>query len=185
MARHPKEPLRGLAGEERATLERISRSGVESAGRVAKAKILLAVSRGARLTEAAHQAGRRSGQAAAHLVWRFNREGMSALERRHAGGKPKAYKQAEEERILREVRRQPDREADGTAKWSLNTLQRALRRAPDGLPTVSTYVIWCVLHDAGYGWQRDQSWCETGRAVRKRKSGTVTVHDPDAVPKKS
>lgn len=185
MARHQKEPLRGLAEEERAELERISRSSVEPADRVAKAKILLAVSRGARLTGAARAAGRRSGQAVAHLVWRFNGEGMSALDRRHGGGPSRTYKQAEEERILREVRRQPDREADGTAKWSLTTLQRALRRAPDGLASVSTYVIWCVLHDAGYSWQRDQSWCETGQAVRKRKSGTVVVHDLDAVPKKS
>jgi transposase len=185
LARQQKEPLRGLAEEESAELGRISRSGVESADRVAKAKILLAVSGGARLTDAARMAGRRSGEAAAHLVRRFNREGMAALERRHGGGKPKAYKQAEQERILREVRRQPDREADGTATWSLNTLQRALRQAPDGLPSVSTYVIWCALHDAGFSWQRDQSWCETGRALRKRKSGTVEVHDPDAIPKKT
>jgi len=53
------------------------------------------------------------------------------------------------ERILAEFRRKPDRERDGTATWSLTTLQRALRRAPDGLPSVSTYTIWLVLHEAG------------------------------------
>jgi hypothetical protein len=37
----------------------------------------------------------------------------------------------------------------------LNTLQRALRRAANGLPTLSTYTIWAVLHDAGVTWQRD------------------------------
>lgn len=185
MARRQKEPLRGLAGEERRELERVSRSAVDTADRVAKAKILLAVSGGARLTDAARAAGRRSGQAAAHLVWRFNKEGLPALDRKHGGGQPKAYNQVEEERILQEARRQPDRETDGTATWSLSTLQRALRNAPDGLPTVSTYVIWCVLHEAGYSWQLDRSWCKTGQAVRKRKAGPVVVHDPDAVPKKS
>jgi transposase len=185
LARHQKEPLRGLAEEERSQLERISRSAVDTADRVAKAKALLAVSRGARFTEAAGVAGRRSGDAVAHLVSRFNREGMAALDRRHGGGQPKRYSQAEEERVLAEVRRQPDREADGTATWSLNTLQWALRRAPDGLPGISTYVIWCVLHDAGYSWQRDRSWCLTGQALRKRKRGPVVVHDPDAVPKKT
>jgi transposase len=185
LARHQKEPLRGLAEEERSELERISRSGGDTADRVAKAKILLAVSEGARFREAARAAGRRSGQAVAHLVSRFNHEGMPALDRRHGGGKPRVYEQAEEQRILREVQRQPDRETDGTATWSLTTLQRALRQAPDGLPTVSTYVIWSVLHDAGYSWQRDRSWCDTGRTLRKRKSGNVVVHDPDAVPKKS
>jgi hypothetical protein len=84
-----------------------------------------------------------------------------------------------------EFRRPPDRERDGTATWSLNTLQRALRRAPDGLPSVSTYTIWAVLHDAGVSWQRDRSWCHTGAAIRKRKRGEVEVHDPDASAKKA
>ena len=81
------------------------------------------------------------------------------------------------------MRRAPDR--DKTATWSLSTLHGALRRAPDGLPGVSTYTIWCVLHDAGFTWDRDRSWCETGTAIRKRKSGTVTVTDPDATAKKT
>ena len=185
MARHQKEPLRPLTRAERAELDRISRSRGESADRVARAKEVLAVSDGARFTDAARSAGRRSGDAVAHLVARFNREGLDALDARHGGGQPKVYHQKEEERILREVRRRPDRESDGTASWSLKTLQRALRRAPDGLPTVSAYVIWCVLHDAGYSWQNDRSWCETGQAMRTRKSGRARVHDPDAVPKKT
>jgi transposase len=185
LAQRQKEPLRPLTNRERDELERVSRSDVESAGRVARAKIILSVSRGMNYRGAARSAGRRSGVATAQLVSRFNREGVSALDRRHGGGQPKAYGQAEQERILREVRRAPDREADGTATWSLNTLQRALRRAPDGLPQVSTWVIWGVLHDAGYSWQKDQSWCETGQAVRKRKSGLAIVHDPDAIPKKT
>ena len=107
------------------------------------------------------------------------------MESGHGGGQPKRYSQIEQERILREVRREPDRDVDGTATWSLTTLQQALRQAPDGLPTVSTYTIWRVLHEAGLRWSKDRSWCETGRAVRKRKRGTVTVQDPDAVPKKT
>jgi transposase len=150
-----------------------------------RAKALLAVSDGASYTDAAYAVGRRSGDAVAHLVARFNREGTRATKTKHGGGLGKQYGRAEEERILREVRRSPDREADGTATWSLTTLQRALRRAPDGLPRVSTRTIWCVLQDAGITWQRDRSWCQTGRAVRKRKSGPVEVNDPDAVPKKT
>jgi len=48
------------------------------------------------------------------------------------------------------------------------TLQRALRRAHDGLPQVSTYTIWCALHDAGWSWQRSRTWCATGTAIRRR-----------------
>lgn len=79
----------------------------------------------------------------------------------------------------------PARDADGTGTWSLTTLQRALRQAPDGLPRVSTATIGNVLHDAGLRWQRDRSWCETGVVVRQRKSGAVTVSDADAGAKKN
>lgn len=184
MPRRQKDPLRPLTADERVHLERISRSHADPATLVARAKALLAVANGHRFTEAAHLAGRRSGDAVAHLVIRFNQEGVAALEPGHSGGQPKRYTQVEQERILREVRRDPDREQDGTATWSLTTLQRALRQAPDGLPTISTYTIWSVLHDAGFRWGKDRSWCETGTAVRKRKSGTVTVTDPDTTPKK-
>ena len=117
---------------------------------------------------------------------RFNQVGLGAMVPRHGGGAPPVlYGPAERDRILNEFRRPPDREQDGTATWSLNTLQRALRRAPDGLPNVSTYTIWAVLHDAGISWQRDRSWCHTGAAMRKRKHGEVEVHDPDASAKKA
>jgi transposase len=121
----------------------------------------------------------------AHLVARFNQQGGAAIHARHSGGQPKRYTPAAQERILHEVRRAPDREHDGTASWSLTTLQRALRRAPDGLAGVSTSTIWGVLHEAGFRWGKDRSWCATGTAVRKRKSGTATVTDPDALPKKT
>ena len=185
MPRRQKDPLRPLTADERVHLERISRSHADPAALVARAKALLAVANGHRFTEAAQLAGRRSGDAVAHLVIRFNQEGVAALEPGHGGGQPKRYTQVEQERILREVRRDPDREQDGTATWSLATLQRALRQAPDGLPGVSSYTIWCVLHDAGLTWSKDRSWCQTGTAVRKRKSGTVTVTDPDTAPKKT
>jgi hypothetical protein len=152
---------------------------------VARAKAVLAVADGQSFTEAARTAGRRSGDAVAQLVARFNRVGLVAIKPHHGGGQRKRYTVVEQERILREVHRPPDREQDGTASWSLTTLQRALRQAPDGLPTVSTFTIWWVLQEAGFRWGKDRSWCETGTAIRKRKSGTVTVQDPDAVAKKT
>jgi transposase len=117
-------------------------------------------------------------------VARFNREGVAAVEPRHGGGPRVTYGATERARILAEVQRPPDRERDGTATWSLATLQRALRRAEDGLPRVSTYTIWCVLREADLSWQRDRSWCHTGLAMRRRKHGDVEVHDPDATAKR-
>lgn len=181
---HPqKDPVRLLSSEECAHLEQISRSHTEPAANVAHAKALLAVADGLRFTDAARLAGRRSGDAVAQLETRFNQTGLAAVEPGHGGDQPTRYAAPEQERILQEMRRSPDREQDGTVTWSLTTLQGALRRAPDGLPGISTYTIWCVLHDAGFRWGKDRSWRETGTAVRKRKNGTVTVTDPDATPK--
>jgi hypothetical protein len=66
----------------------------------------------------------------AQLVARFNREGLAAAAPRHGRGSAQGYGPEAYARILREVRRTPDREQDGTATWSLTTLQRALRQAP-------------------------------------------------------
>jgi transposase len=170
---------------ERTELEAIARTGSERADRVARAKAVVAVADGATFTAAAQAAGRRSGDAVSQLVGRFNREGLAAVMPRHGGGASKRYGTAEQERILREFHRTPDRERDGTATWSLTTLQRALRTAPDGLPGVSTKTILHTLWEAGYTWQQSRTWCHTGTAQRKRKDGSVVVRtDPDATPQK-
>ena len=186
MARRQNDPLRSLTADERATLERLSRAGSGRADCVARARAVLAVAGGASYTAAAAVAGRRSGDGVAQLVARFNQQGLGALDSRHGGGASVRYGPAERERILREFHRPPDRAQDGTATWSLTTLQRALRRAPDGLPGVSTWTILTTLHEAGYTCQRDRTWCHTGTATRKRKDGTrVAITDPDTAPKKT
>src|SRR5687768_13691579 len=119
MAHPQKEALRSLTAEERAGLEALARGGSERADRVARAKALLAVAGGAPFRAAARAAGRRSGVAVAHVVQRFNAEGLAALTPRHGGGPPVVYDAAVRERILREFRRPPDRQRDGTATWSL------------------------------------------------------------------
>jgi transposase len=163
----------------------LSRSRTAPAVRVARAVVLLAVADGSDYQQAARAAGRKSGDAVSHLVARFNREGLAALDPRHGGGHEPTYDTAARDRILREAARTPTPEADGTSTWSLTILRRALRSAPDGLPKVSTFTIWQVLHGAGYTFQRTRTWCPTGSAVRKRKAGAVTVTDPDAAAKKS
>jgi len=185
IARRQKDPLRPLTAGERSGLERTARAGSERVDRAARARVLLAVAAGATFTAAARTAGRRTHEAVAQVVARFNREGLAALDRRHGGGAPVQYGPAERARILRAFHRAPDREADRTATWSLTTLQRALQRAPDGLPGVSTWTILQTLWDAGYSWQRSRTWCPTGTALRTRKAGVVAVTDPDAAPKQT
>ena len=185
MTRRRKETLRPLRQEEREMLEQIARAQSEPASHVARAKALLAVAKGKTYGAAAQAAGRRSNDAVSELVARFNREGVAALAPRHGGGQAIKYGPVEQARILAEVRRKPDLAQDGTATWSLSTLQRALRQAQAGLPEVSTYTIWVILQANGFSWQKDGSWCETGKVLRKRKEGVVEVIDQDATPKKS
>ena len=185
MSRRKKDPLRSLTDAEFEELSLLSRSQSAPAVQVARATMLLAVAGGDDYQTAARATGRRSGDAVSHLVARFNIEGLFALSPRHAGGMPRTYDHATRERILREARRTPTPEADGTATWSLTTLQKALRSASGGLPKISTYTIWEVLHEAGLSYQNNRTWCPTGTALRKRKSGIVAVTDPDAGPKKS
>lgn len=178
MAHPQKAPLRSLTAFERAVMEQVARSQTEPAAHVARAQVLLAVADGASFADAARAIGRRSGRGVTPLVARFNRLGLAALERQPGGGAVKQYRDAERERILREFQRTPDRERDGTATWSLQTLQRVLRQAPDGLPAVSTFTIFCTLHEAGYTFQNNRTWCQTGTVRRKRRAGVVTVTDP-------
>ncbi len=185
MSRRKKNPLRPLTAEERDALTRLSRAAAAPALEVTRARLLLAVAGGANYQEAARALGRKSGDPVAALVTRFNHLGLGALPLRHGGGRQPTYTADARARILREVQRQPTPEHDGTATWSLNLLKKALRAAPDGLPTVSTFTIGQVLHEAGYTFQENRTWCPTGTVLRKRKAGIVRVTDPDGVGKKS
>jgi transposase len=186
MSRHRKDPLRPLTTDERMELTRLSRSQSVPAAQVARARALLAIADGASYTAVAHLVGRGHNETISAWVSRFNRDGLSAVQPHHGGGSRIRYGTTEQQRILAEWARTPQRAQDGTAIWSLSLLRKALRQAPDGLPQVSTFTIWRTLHEAGLSWQKSRTWCETGVGMRKRKqAGAVRVSDPDATVKKS
>jgi transposase len=173
--------LRSLTEAEQNALQRIVKATSERVDVVRRAKALLAVSTGSTFTEAGKQAAM-SRQAATQLVERFNQRGLAVLLLAAGRGCKPTYTPADRERIVQEVQRPPDREKDQTGTWSLSTLQRTLRR--DGLPHISRDTIAQVLHEAGYTYQRSRTWCPTGTALRVRKAGVVTVHDPHTEEKK-
>jgi hypothetical protein len=186
MSRRQKEPLRKFSEEEHQWLRRIARSTSEPSGHVVRAQQLLAVAAGASYTKAARVTGRKSGDAVAQLVARFNREGLKAVEPKKGSGAPPTYRAAERNGFCGKRAARQNRKWYGTANWSLITLRRALRQAEDGLPNVSTYTIGAVLKEAGFGWRQTRSWCQTGVSTRRRKDGTqVKVIDVDAEAKKS
>lgn len=175
--------LRPLSEEERGDLVAISQSRSESVCVVAHAKQILAVADGHKFTEAALLSGYKSGDLVARQVRRFNDTGIDSLFPRHGGGRSCTYTPADREEIVALARSTPDRERDGTSTWSLSTLRRALQR--EGYPHISHSKIWLILHEAGFSWQNSRTWCDTGKSERKRKSGIVTIHDPDAEVKKN
>jgi len=184
MARPQNEPLRALTTPERTHLESIAKARNAPMACVTRAKQLLAVADGLDFIRAAKASGRTCRQSVARLVLRFNRDGLDAVRGKPGGHPQVVYGPEQQARILQEFARTPDREQDQTAVWSLTTLQRTLRRAPDGLPRVSTFVILQTLHQAGSTWQESRTWCDTGTVQRKRKEGTVTVTNPLAPEKR-
>ena len=127
MSRRPKNPLRPLLEEERQQLMRLSRG---SALRPAQWPVPKRCWR-SRMA-ATHRCRTGGGSPIGRCGGRLG----GALQcRRFGGGDSTPRWRAstklltrERERILAEARRSPDREQDGTAVWSLLTLQRAMRR---------------------------------------------------------
>jgi transposase len=182
MVQPQKDPLRALSEQEEQELQRLVKATSERLDVVRRAKALLAVAAGQPFTEAAHAAGVKSGDGVGKLVKRFNEHGLAALSIAAGAGRKPTYTSEQQARILQEVQRTPDRREDGTATWSLSTLQQALRKT--GLPDIARETIRQVLHEAGYSYQHTRSWCRTGYALRKRKSGTVTTYDEQTPEKK-
>ena len=171
-----KEPLRPVTAAEQAALEQVAGATSERVDRVRRATALLAVARGQAFQPAAQAAGLRSGTTVADLVARFNRHGLAALRTAPGRGRKRTYPPAARARIVATAQRPADRRSDGTATWSLSTLQRTLRRSH--FPQLGASTIRRVLHDAGSSYQRARTWCPTGTAERKRKAGVVRVVDP-------
>jgi transposase len=176
MPKPQREAFRALTAAEQAALEQLTRASSVRVDQARRARALLAVAQGRPFAEAARRAGFRSGSTVAGLVQRFNRQGLAALRIAPGRGRRPTYDPAARAQIVATAQRPPDRRVDGTATWSLSTLRRRLRR--ESFPRVGATTIRRVLGDAGSSFQKTRTWCPTGTAQRKRKSGVVTVVDP-------
>jgi transposase len=131
-----REPLRELAETEVAALRRIVQASSERVDRVRRARALLTVAAGASCAAAAQDAGLRSRTTVANLVARFNRQGLAALSIASGRGRKSTYDAKARAQIVAIAQTAPDRKADGTATWSLSTLQKRLRK--EGLEQIGT-----------------------------------------------
>jgi len=182
MATPPKESMRPMTVAERAVFARLTSASSARVDQVRRAVALVAVAEGRPFAQAARRAGFRSGTTVAGLVARFNRRGVAAVTITPGRGRNPTYDPAARAQIVATAQRAPDRTADGTATWSLSTLQQTLRR--ETLPRVGATTIRRVLQDAGSSYQQTRTWCPTGTAQRKRKTGVVTVVDPQTEEKR-
>ncbi|MDQ2906836.1 MAG: helix-turn-helix domain-containing protein [Chloroflexota bacterium] len=183
MAHLQKHPLRPFSTQEERELRRVVKARSEWIDVVRRARALLSVAASQSFAQAAGVAGFKEARSVGKVVRRFNAHGLAALSiAAGRGGKPKDTSE-QQARILAEVQRVPDRKADQSATWSLSLLRKALR-ARD-LPHIANETIRHVLHANGYRYQRTRPWCRTGYALRKRKSGTVTVYDQETPEKKT
>jgi transposase len=182
MATMQRERLRPLTLAEQRELQTVVKASSERVDRMKRATALLAVVGGGTFSAAARAAGYRSPQAVTDLVRRFNQVGLATLAIAVGRGRRPTYDAAARARIVATAQRPPDRKVDGTATWSLSTLERTVRR--EGLPRVGATTIRRVLHDAGSSYQRTRTWCPTGTAQRKRKAGVVQVVDPQTEEKR-
>jgi len=185
MPAHQKVPLRPLFPLEEQELQRIVKASSERRDRARRAQALLLVAAGRSFSQAAATAGFQTGDSVAQLVTRFNQQGLAALDIAAGRGRQLQYPSTLRSHILHKVQSPPDRRADGTATWSLATLEQALRAEGGDLAAVSATTIRRVLHAADYSYQRTRTWCPTGTAQRQRKEGVVTVVDPEAEVKKN
>jgi transposase len=148
MAARQKDPLRELTAEELKVLSTCVRATSERGDRRQRAQALLTVAQGASFSEAARQAGYRPGDSVAHLVERFHRQGVAALDIGAGRGRKPTYGPAERTVIVQTAQAPADRRADGTATWSLKLLEQALRTMP-AFPPVSADTVRRVLREAG------------------------------------
>src|SRR5579864_5947021 len=128
MAQPQKEPLRAMSEQEERELRRIAKATSERVDVVRRAKAVLAMAEGKPLTVAAQGAGLRRGKGVGQLVKRFNAQGLAALLIAAGRGRKPTYRSEHQAHIVAEVQREPDREKDQTATWSLLLLRTALRK---------------------------------------------------------
>ena len=79
MSKEQKHPLRALTAQEEQELHRITKATSERLDVVKRARALLGVQTGRSFTDAAKEAGYKSGDSVGQLVQRFNQDGLSAL----------------------------------------------------------------------------------------------------------
>jgi hypothetical protein len=114
MGNAQKHPLRAFTPPEEQELHRIVKATSERMDVVKRARALLCVQAGRPFTEAAREAGYKSGDSISQLEERFNERGLAALLIAPGRGRKPIYTDDQRACIKASVQRQPDPKVDQT-----------------------------------------------------------------------
>jgi transposase len=122
-----------LSDEQRQELTRWAQSRSLPAGDVLRARLILALDEGKSWTQIEADLGT-SRPTIARWKQRFEQNGMSGLDSRHKGSKPRRATPAMQARVLRKTTRKPE---DGSTHWSCRKMAAAL-----GMSKSTVQRIW-------------------------------------------
>src|SRR5258708_39981882 len=120
-------PLRAMTPGEEQAVQHTAKATSERIDVVKRAQALLAVRAGQIYTQAAREAGYKSGDSVSQLVERFNQQGLAALHIAGGRGGQSPYTATQRGGLPQELQRGPARPADGTATPARKTPGRAPR----------------------------------------------------------
>src|SRR5436309_5339903 len=112
MAQPQKEPLRALSEQEKRELQQLAKASSGRLDVVRRAKALEAVANGKAFTQAAQEAGLRSGKGVGQLVKRFNSGGLAALSIAAVRGRTPRYSSEQKSCFLAKLYLSHDRDQD-------------------------------------------------------------------------
>lgn len=132
--------------EDKATLERWSKSKTISAYQHERAIMILESAKGTPVSEIAKRLNTYPNKV---IEWRdrYEQEGLSGLKDKARQGRPKQYVDLKE-RLLKRISEPPPK---GYSRWDAGLLSKALSASDDA--------IWRVLKKEGISLNRQRSWC--------------------------
>jgi len=136
-----------LSKEERKELERLSKSGIEEARLVIRAKIILECASGDTIE---HISTKMKLVKTTIIKWRnrFNADRLPGLQDRPRSGKPVTYGQDFRNQVLKTIELVPPK---GQSSWDGGSIAKKLNATDDA--------VWRVLRKEGISLARQRSWC--------------------------
>jgi transposase len=147
--------LRTISDDEYQVLHHVSRSRIEAARRVERAKIILALGNKERVAEIAARY-QRSVAMIYDVLHRFNALGLGALDDAPKSGRPQTYTEEQRGQLIAVARTQPQQLDLSFGHW---TLDRLVAYAHEQLGiTISRSQLGLILQQEGLRWYQEKTY---------------------------